>query len=942
MLKNIALFVLLTLVCLNVYAGLAFNEAVSVCAFDNLEYAGNTLMTSDGNRFIMWKEGVNGSFRWKCNLFNTQNQALWGEDKTLPLSSNAYFNLVETSDHAIVIQYTSWNWLLKIDQYGNLPWGEQGVSVALNSAYGGFGTVVADMEGGVYLTKERSDTDNYFFYLQHVNAEGELTMTNNGIRLSNESAFHPGLLVLSDNSLVVNWREANKILVQRISSTGQQLWAQNVSIQKQNWYPWVNTCRFNDGSFAICAVDDDSISVYRYRASGVSQWESPVVDGLTYSFSTPVVDLALSSDNCLLIHVHNSETCYHDYIQKIDANGIKLFSSGVAFGTGLSSTYSMTQLIPDNSGGCRIGMICPGSTTANKNVIVAELNSLGEISYHQITDDQSKKGKLSGTKHGNDLFLEWQQSRDGEQGMYAQIINDNYQSYFPGNGIQLRYGTAGFIKYQCNAAMGNGCAVLWHQAHSVNGPIEARLQLFDRTGEELFAHGGVVVNSAGSTLPVGEKMLYRDGELLMIWEELIGSVYYLRAQIYNDDGTAVYPEGGLNLYSGDTGHNTLTINYYDGDWYILACLYNSVWGQKLSEHVPVWGNGLQLASPYPMLSGSMNSAYVTFPWLVWKMGYNELFKQIDTNGFTIPPWEDWGMQPPSNGWHSGRITPFGDYLHLLASTSASNPQTPPNFQNLFINSQGEYYLGEDLSYIEDIRVMEYNGDVLVADCFNGLTIRRYNHDGLLLDSGHANVNYPYGSFIKWEKMTNGNLLCYFYYGYNSGRTLKYVYITPQLEAETNQLSVLMDNGTIVLPSISTYNDQNWVTWILRPIEIYQSSDANYSEIKLQGILGNSSGIVEQDEPLPTLQSPLKCSPNPFNLQTSVNYVVEKGGVAKIEVYDIKGRKVKTLVEENRSPGSYTVAWDGTDARLNKLASGVYILRYKDGSRTETRRMSLLK
>lgn len=944
MMKNIALIILLVLVYVNANAGLAFNQPINVCSFDNIEYAGNSLMTSEGNRFIMWKEEINGSFGWKCNLFNTQNQALWAEDKVLPISMYNHFKLIETSDHCIVIGYSNGIKLLKIDQLGNFLWGEQGVSVAVNTAYGSFGTLVADLEGGVYLTKERRDLNDSFFYLQHLNAVGNLTMTSVGIRLSNETAYNPGLLVLQDNSLVVNWREANRIVTQRVSSAGQRLWEQDLVIQKQNWYPWVKTCAFIDGSFALCAVASDSIYVYRYSASGVPQWGSPVADFLSFSFSVsfPVVDMSLSSDNCLLIHVHNSDTCYDDYIQKIDANGVKLFPSGVAFGTGLSSTYSMTQINPDNSGGCRIGILCPGSITADKNVMVAELNSLGEISYHQISYDQSKKGKLSATMYGSDLYLEWQQSTVGEQGMYAQRIDDNYQSYFPGNGIPLRYGTAGFIEYQCNASMGNGCAVLWHQALSDNGTVEARLQLFNRAGEELCAHGGVVVNSTGSTIPVEGRLLYRDGELLMIWEELMGSVYSLRAQIFNDDGTSVYPEGGLELYSGNIGHNSLSINYYDGDWYILACFNDSVWGQKLSGHVAVWGNGLQLTSPYPGLTGTLYSAYLSFPWLVWKVGFKELFKQIDTNGVTIAPWQDCGMQPPSDGWNSGRVTPLGDYLHLFATTSASNPNTPPDFRNLFINSQGEYTLGESMSYLEDIQVMEYDGDVLIADNINGLTIRRYNHDGSLLDSGHTNVDYPYGSFIKWDKMTNGNLLCYYYYNYSIGRTLKYIFITPQLEAETNQPGIVLDNGTSEQPSISTYNDQNWITWVLRPIDMNQSYDNSYSEIQLQGILGNSSGVLEQDEPLPTIQNTLKCSPNPFNPQTSINYEVQKGGVTKLEVYDIKGRKVKTLVNESRSPGSYSVAWDGTDERLNKLASGVYILRYKDSTGTETRRLSILK
>lgn len=62
----------------------------------------------------------------------------------------------------------------------------------------------------------------------------------------------------------------------------------------------------------------------------------------------------------------------------------------------------------------------------------------------------------------------------------------------------------------------------------------------------------------------------------------------------------------------------------------------------------------------------------------------------------------------------------------------------------------------------------------------------------------------------------------------------------------------------------------------------------------------------------------------------------------IAVYNILGQKVKTLVNEAKSPGSYQTTWDGTDQSGNKVSAGVHFYRLKAGDHAETKKMPLLK
>jgi tetratricopeptide (TPR) repeat protein len=78
-------------------------------------------------------------------------------------------------------------------------------------------------------------------------------------------------------------------------------------------------------------------------------------------------------------------------------------------------------------------------------------------------------------------------------------------------------------------------------------------------------------------------------------------------------------------------------------------------------------------------------------------------------------------------------------------------------------------------------------------------------------------------------------------------------------------------------------------------------------------------------------------PNPFNPITKINYELPKDGLVKLVIYDILGREIKTLVNELKQAGRYTVEFNG-----NGFASGVYFYRIQSGNFVQVKRMVLIK
>jgi hypothetical protein len=83
-------------------------------------------------------------------------------------------------------------------------------------------------------------------------------------------------------------------------------------------------------------------------------------------------------------------------------------------------------------------------------------------------------------------------------------------------------------------------------------------------------------------------------------------------------------------------------------------------------------------------------------------------------------------------------------------------------------------------------------------------------------------------------------------------------------------------------------------------------------------------------------------PNPFNPSTTITYSVAQSGEVVLTIYNGLGQSVRTLVNERKPAGEYSLTWDGRDDAGQLLSSGPYFYRLKVGEAVETRRMLFLK
>jgi hypothetical protein len=106
-----------------------------------------------------------------------------------------------------------------------------------------------------------------------------------------------------------------------------------------------------------------------------------------------------------------------------------------------------------------------------------------------------------------------------------------------------------------------------------------------------------------------------------------------------------------------------------------------------------------------------------------------------------------------------------------------------------------------------------------------------------------------------------------------------------------------------------------------------------------------SGGERGSTPIPETFALQQNYPNPFNPTTDISYQIpmtESQPHTSLRIYNMLGQEVRTLVDEIKQPGYYSVTWDGKDNKGNRTASGIYFYRIVAGPFESTRKMVLVK
>lgn len=138
---------------------------------------------------------------------------------------------------------------------------------------------------------------------------------------------------------------------------------------------------------------------------------------------------------------------------------------------------------------------------------------------------------------------------------------------------------------------------------------------------------------------------------------------------------------------------------------------------------------------------------------------------------------------------------------------------------------------------------------------------------------------------------------------------------------------------------SGINNLGWIVGVGQRAGFFDSEGRpeNY------GFLLKPNDPVAADPAVPPSALALTAAPNPFgDGGTRLSFALAAPGNVTLDVYDVRGRRVRTLDLESLAAGSHTVAWDGTDGAGRTVAPGVYIVHLSAGSERTARHVTVVR
>jgi hypothetical protein len=216
-----------------------------------------------------------------------------------------------------------------------------------------------------------------------------------------------------------------------------------------------------------------------------------------------------------------------------------------------------------------------------------------------------------------------------------------------------------------------------------------------------------------------------------------------------------------------------------------------------------------------------------------------------------------------------------------------------------------------------------------------LRVANWNHDS----SGSVTVHAPTHPVMSYPNAIVGPITVS-YAGYGDQDALVATATAQRIGAWSSYPS---DASIIVQDLDSTPEDGDYVMFAW----CYESMDATKRVQLLENAVvwligGGLTAVEETPATLPATFTLRGSSPNPFNPKTSIHFALPTAATVELAVYDVKGRRLTTLVNGRLEAGDHVATWQGTDAAGVAQSSGVYFARLSAEGTTLTHKMLLLK
>jgi hypothetical protein len=546
-------------------------------------------------------------------------------------------------------------------------------------------------------------------------------------------------------------------------------------------------------------------------------------------------------------------------------------------------------------------------------------------------------------------IMVWEDDRGGsDTNIYIQRIDGNGNTLWEEDGTPV-VTSSYWQEYPCIASNGaSGAIVSWKDSRDYSY-WRIYAQNFDANGIAQWPDNGIRVITTDIAQHYSTITADGLGGAVITWQQHTGEYWNIHAQRLDPDGNRLWGDGGVAVCVDTTNQERPFVVEDGADCFVVAWIdhrsgSSAVYAQRLDQDGnTLWADngvlicGAGFATPHPCLvSGGAGNTIIAWKGdgLISDRVYTQM---IDQNGNAT-----WGTS-----------------CFFIA---ANGPEATVQYDQAMVTD------GEGGAII----VMNWHFDQIFAQRMSDTGTRLWTSEGAPIWGAYGGTRGPAalahiesgGAIVVWQDFRE-----------HSGSLYYNDIVAARVDLEGNKVANLLSTF-----SHNTGKDGITIEWTTtrnmnpKEMSIFRRTinEEDFSEIQSAVITGNGLRFVFTDsdcEPgiqyvymvsvrddgkyiklfetdpilVPALALMLKQNyPNPFNPSTTIAYYLPSAGRVVIEIFDVSGRRVRTIEDSNTETGHHSAGWNGRDNHGDLVGSGIYFCRLSFKKECLTRKIILTR
>ncbi len=954
------------------------NNGVPVRTAENIRWNEASVTLTDGSVVVAWQDTRDQSLQNYAQRFDSSGNKLWAENgiNISNTSHNISRPIVSADSDGNV--FAAWYFctgyyedyfftVQKISASGELLWTSTG-SIFTVYSFLVIPSLTPDDNGGVYCCWE----DNSDHRAKLLLSDGSLAPgwdEAGTILVPSNYYYRTSSFIQIDGELIFTYSHSlnytTDIYIQKYSADGQAQWGTNGYLVSTDVGSNSNltTIKSTDGFWVgwKSSGNENHIIIYRFFADGSLYWTTPLQINTLSDHAFDLVFVDDAEDN--LYVGWNAWLDDEIHIAKIDNDQNLLWGDQGIIAQSFTSNYNIHEfrILPTSSG--NLNYIC-GLWEDDSIITFNQFDSSGNSTLIQplmIDQFDEQINSLTLNLLNNDsYFIGWNYFGSGFDEIKYQIIDNNNQPVLSSGGEVCFSGHSGEIFHMTFDKMDDLSAITWQNSY---GGIY--MELLDNNGTTSFENG-IEIKDLKFSYSDSHETFYDDvNDILIIgWQEEVGEIDKVFLQAIDSNGNILWDPSGIRLSLSDCEQYSLKLSCLNGYTYVawtesdgdFLNLTIDVFANKIDvDGNRLWGNnGIQISNhDHDDVVKCIYGRCIVWQNEQWQ--FNIIYATLlDGNGNTAPGWNEYGNvicdEEVSNrkpaitsvpgGYIIAWIEHYDDVYEIYGQFISEEGQIQWEENGILLASLDDGYSSELQLIYDDALYLGWDDMINYIDY---VCVQKFDLAGNALwpDNG---INVPSSSDLSFVNINDHILIVS---DYKNGEE-NYDIAAALFDSNGEQVWQidLCDLSHSQREPIVIRQDENnlVVTWKDNRAGNY---GLYYGEALYTGIYAQNVYIeptYTPDEILAAITGKLSNYPNPFNPSTTISFelTAKDAKDAKIEIYNLKGQKVKILPISPSPSHTVSVIWDGTDDNNQPVSSGVYFYKLKMGKLEETRKMLLLK